>query len=88
MQRPKNPHLQLTGHVAAEHGINGWFCVFDRSEQDAAWHTGGPKHQWLVKLMPSGPAQTERTKEGAIDLAKTSAVTRNNRMMWWKQPVQ
>lgn len=88
MQQPKNPYLQSIGYVAAEHGTNGWFCVFDRSEQDAGWHAGGPKHQWLVKHMPSGPAQTERTRAAAINLAKVSAVTRNQRMMWWKQVAQ
>jgi ribosomal 30S subunit maturation factor RimM len=88
MDTPKNPHLKLLGYVAAEHGINGWFCVFDRSEQDASWHDGGPKHQWLVKFMPSGPAQTARTKDAALDLAKLSASTTIDQIAWWRLAAQ
>jgi hypothetical protein len=29
-----NPHTERTGYVWAANGVNGWFCVFDRSKWD------------------------------------------------------
>jgi hypothetical protein len=80
---PKNNFSKRKGYVAAEFGPNGWFCVFDRSEATEGWRPG--KHQWLVRLMPTGPERTMRTKGEAIDLAKVSATTTIGWKMWWKR---
>jgi hypothetical protein len=79
---PKNKFMKLGGYVAAQHGPNGWFCVFDRSEATEAWQAG--RHQWLVRLMSDGPERTMRTRNEAIKLAKASATNTVSWNMWWK----
>jgi hypothetical protein len=82
VQTPNNKFIKHIGYVAAEHGRNGWFCVFDRSAATEGWQAG--RHQWLVKLMPDGPEKTTRSKSEAIAVAKLSAATTAGWQMWWK----
>jgi hypothetical protein len=78
----KNPFVKLSGYVVLKRGNNGSFCVFDPSDAVGKWRAG--RHQWLVKLMPDGPAQTTRTQSEAITIAEVSAKTTNAWKMWWE----
>ena len=77
-----NPYIERTGYIWAANGVNGWFCVFDRSKRDKNWHAG--THQWLIMKMPDGPERTTRTREEAVRLASASADATNSSSHWWK----